>query len=958
MGCVIAAGPWCVEAVVTASRWYKCDLQVATPSWDFNLPSGSSYDFARDEDKTAFADRYMLRLQEQGVNVIALADHNSCNWLDVMRDAGKRHGIVVFPGVEVTSASGSDGAHLVLIGELGCTERDIDRVLNAVCGFEEDHPAFNPATGKPAPAPRTVDQILDKLPKGWLAIAPHAFNDNGIASKRTLQGDLRWKALHHDRLSAVDPGAIKADEREGSFNQRFRSRTLDGYPCLKSLSFVSTSDAYSLDSLGSRFTWIRMAEPTTESLRQAFLDHEARIICDWDDRLRSAPDPNLVDHAWIKDLVVGGPLGNSRTEINVSFDPRLNVIIGGRGAGKSTVVAAVRLLYSGLDGLPDNIAEEAKAFTEGVLGSAELFARHYLAISHEEQGARWSAAEGSKTERGGRFLPTSFPVRVLSQKELFERTARNHRDRFAASRHLLTMVDDALAADLVQTADYETEHGRAVNACLTAVAARISLQELVAKEPELRARHAELTRQVEAFGDGENQRERRQAEELQAEQKRVVAEALAFHDTVGQLTAAVRAALDNGAVTPVARDASGAGTAPARTRAQLAGIREALHAELVEVLDKADARIADALEVHKNSEWSRRVQRADQQLIDFQQRMQQLGIDPRTYLELLDAVADIQVRLDKLAVDAQRMPEAASVEQASWAELERVFERRRRRRERLLEDIASRSGSLRFSVKPHGNSSSWVREARELLGLRSDAFVDDVPKVADWIWSAPDGSWVERVQIWRNALVDNDYAQIRARVDSRSAWWSRLAKLDATLRFRLATIFPDDEVTMCFLRQGGKPDNDGDWQVVTTGSPGQRSAAMLSFVLHHGNEPLILDQPEDDLDTAWISQLIVPEIRKSRWKRQVIIVTHNANIPVNGDAENVIVLNNDGESIQVRTTAPGAPGEEAVVHAGPIELEHVRRDIQDILEGGTEAFKARERRYNNELGTYRAALHG
>lgn len=45
-------------------------------------------------------------------------------------------------------------------------------------------------------------------------------------------------------------------------------------------------------------------------------------------------------------------------------------------------------------------------------------------------------------------------------------------------------------------------------------------------------------------------------------------------------------------------------------------------------------------------------------------------------------------------------------------------------------------------------------------------------------------------------------------------------------------------------------------------------------------------------------------------------------------------------------------------HSGPIEVERVRLDIQNILEGGTEAFMARERRYNNELNTYRAALRG
>jgi len=129
---------------------------------------------------------------------------------------------------------------------------------------------------------------------------------------------------------------------------------------------------------------------------------------------------------------------------------------------------------------------------------------------------------------------------------------------------------------------------------------------------------------------------------------------------------------------------------------------------------------------------------------------------------------------------------------------------------------------------------------------------------------------------------------------------------------------------------------------------------MLSFVLHQGMEPLVLDQPEDDLDTEWISELVVRQLRASRWTRQVIVVTHNANIPVNADAERVVVLENKSDAIHVRTSEgeAGVP----VKHVGALENELVRSDIQRIMEGGVEAFVRRERRYNNEVNTYRLAM--
>ncbi len=182
--------------------------------------------------------------------------------------------------------SGSDGVHIIILGGPDRTQADFDALLSSACGFTEIHPRFDPVHGTPASSPRTLTQILDDLPDGYLAIAPHALNDNGVASADTVRGNLRWKALHHDRLAAIDVGDVRNIASETSWHARFARRELTDFPCLPGLAFVSTSDAYELDTLGSRYTWIRMARPTLEALRQASLDHEARIVCDWDRAIR------------------------------------------------------------------------------------------------------------------------------------------------------------------------------------------------------------------------------------------------------------------------------------------------------------------------------------------------------------------------------------------------------------------------------------------------------------------------------------------------------------------------------------------------------------------------------------------------------------------------------------------------------------------------------------------------
>jgi hypothetical protein len=282
---------------------------------------------------------------------------------------------------------------------------------------------------------------------------------------------------------------------------------------------------------------------------------------------------------------------------------------------------------------------------------------------------------------------------------------------------------------------------------------------------------------------------------------------------------------------------------------------------------------------------------------------------------------------------------------AAWHKIEGTLAERRNLRGNLLRDVSERSGRLDFELKRHRDIVGWSKSVRDLLNLRSDAFLEEVPQLAGWIWGAEDEiTQLTRWATWRDALASGMFHEIanRDNADLRGNWLKRLESMDETVRLRLATEIADDIVQIAFLKDGGKPDRDDDWQDITQGSPGQRTAAMLGFVLHHGDEPLVLDQPEDDLDTEWISKLVVRELRASRWKRQVIVVTHNANIPVNGDAERVIVLENAAGALQIRRT-------DTAEHCGAIEIQTVREDIQNIMEGGIRAFIQREKKYNNEV---------
>ncbi len=126
------------------------------------------------------------------------------------------------------------------------------------------------------------------------------------------------------------------------------------------------------------------------------------------------------------------------------------------------------------------------------------------------------------------------------------------------------------------------------------------------------------------------------------------------------------------------------------------------------------------------------------------------------------------------------------------------------------------------------------------------------------------------------------------------------------------------------LNDGG---NYKDSQSLSTG---QKCTTILPILLMESEKPLLIDQPEDNLDNRFISQTVVGSLRKVKTRRQLIFVTHNPNIPVLGDAGKVFVLESDG------TTA-------RVVKEGTVDA--CKAEIVTLLEGGEEAFKQRKERY-------------
>ena len=231
---------------------------------------------------------------------------------------------------------------------------------------------------------------------------------------------------------------------------------------------------------------------------------------------------------------------------------------------------------------------------------------------------------------------------------------------------------------------------------------------------------------------------------------------------------------------------------------------------------------------------------------------------------------------------------------------------------------------MQVEVTSAGNRDPLFQILRDEIGGRlSEAF--------DILAGEPQLSLTELIECWKrgpNALRDAYGFSINQA--------NRLADAPAEVLMRIEELdlLPTTSIRLNTAPTGADP----VWQSLEELSTGQKATAVLLLLLLESDAPLVVDQPEDDLDNRFITEGVVPRMREEKRRRQFIFSTHNANIPVLGDAELIMGLTPSGEAEHGKATIRPE-------HVGSIDALAVRELVEDILEGGKEAFETRRRKY-------------
>jgi predicted ATPase len=874
------------------ARFYRCALQVNPFAY-----------LIRHNKKTGFRNEaeynaaIVAACKEQRIEIIAVTDHyrirDSASLVQAAQDAG----IFAFKGFEAVT---KDGVHFLCLFDPSKADSVLERCIGE-CGVRDD-----------SAISRTGDkdcQGLLEAAKSWEAvcIAAHVAAEGGGLLKK-LSGQTRMNVWRSPALLAC---ALAGPAHEGPENLRHILLNIDPqHQRDRAVAIINAQDVNSPEELkrSGSTCFIKMSQVSVEALRQAFLDPISRIRLNSD--CQAEPHAEFVAIAW-----EGGFLRDSA----VHFNENLNVLVGGRGTGKSTLIESLRYVL-GLEPL----GEDAKKAHAGVLREVlKNGTKISLLVRSHKPSPRCYTIERTvpnppivKDEYG--TVLTLNPrevmrgVEVFGQHEISELTKSPEkltlllerfidRDPSAASRKA------KLRLDLERSRSRIGEVTSEIKAIDERLAALPSLEETLKRfqEAGLEGRLKEKSQVI-------------REERLLGVMAERLAPARTLRDELaGSLP------LDTAFLTLKALE----GLPNADVLVEAEAILSRLSVELQAIANRFEAvlKIADSELGAMRLRWEERRKVINATYENLLRELQKSKIDGEEFIRLrrqIEELRPLRERRDSLVrelaiQEGHRRQLLADWEDVKTAEF-RCIELAANKVTRKLKD------RVKVEVSMSGNKGPLERLLRDDVGGNLTTVLERLRDRTDM--SLPD--FALRCREGKDALIKfygfpPGGAERIAQSEPALFMLIEELELSATTKIELNTAI-----------DGASP----HWQQLEHLSTGQKATAVLLLLLLESEAPLVVDQPEDDLDNRFITEGVVPIMRDEKRRRQFVFSTHNANIPVLGDAELILGLGASGE---------GKDGQAMIrpEYMGSIDGQPVRELVEEILEGGKTAFEMRRLKY-------------
>lgn len=909
-------------------KWRKVDL---------HIHSGASYDCNISPE--ALVDEVI----KCGINLFSVTDHNCIDNISTIRqfvDLKKKQGIEIefLPGIEIRTDKGGHAIHVLVIfpehitkevlrdkflPDLTLTRTDIiNKGRENNPSLSEDE-AYNAGLKKKYANFETVVEVAKEL--GGIVVAAHPKGQNGIEEE--LDYTNTQNELICDLVKSMN--VMEVRRQQAQKDRDFYLNKNGNF--FRTMASIKNSDAHFIGAnpdnkddpriIGKHYTWIKMDTNNFNGLIQILYEPELRICI--------TEDKPPIKHPYIKKMKISG---GYYKELSFNFSAELNTIIGGRGSGKSVIVDLIRFAF----GKYDVFDYEYMDRLYNLLRTSNTVTLDLVDENGKLIPVSRTLELTKQTEKD--FIDNSIPVDLPWDVEIFgqgklklitKKVEEKLRliDEVGGMQHILEDIKIKVE-ELEENASKQVQHISDITKDVDVASSKTSIQksiqeiESLLKEPIL-----------QEFQQFEQQKKYfdliiKNLKSIIKEKEKFIKESTSFLKIVF----------------PIVED-------PVLN--QLKTISEKIFNEIEEQEKSGLERIKQIIEEVHAFKVSNRIwlevyrDKADEYTKYLQEHGMENILDETKKLknykdQLVEIENNIEPKIRKSIVDIKALQDE---------------------RQRLLQEYYSQNNLL---TEMRINTAKRLTEETKLIEVTISQG-KNFNKIRDFLIEVLTSKNVQKKQIENiiNAKIsgkklsqfikDKDLEGLihEANITSYTAGvlfgeFSGAINFDAlglspisNELFELELIQTNDEVEIKIFDTDEKK-----YKSFSRFSPGQQCSFLLSILLKASSKPLIIDQPEDELDWQYIEDFI-NKLRQSKCNcegssRQFIFVTHNQNIPVLADSEKVFKV----KHIPIDNDEGISRGD--IEACGGVERVSVKNAILS-LEGGEEAFKARGMKYGLKL---------
>ena len=844
---------------------------------DFHLHTNKDKEFTYTGEQNSFVNDYVSALKEANISVGVITNHNKfdIDEYKAIRKAAKKQDIFILPGVELTIKEGANGIHTLIAFNpdewLEGGNNHIQTFLTAAFATVRNPENRNT---KSVYDLKNVFEKLDAYGRDYFIIFAHVDQNSGL-------------------FSECKGGLLESLAGFASFRKRVlglqKSRTRDNLAkfercCGYLPALVEGSDPKTITDIGKgdKCTYLKVGEYSYSAIKIALQDYKDRVS-------ENIPDNK---HGFIESISFQGGKFDGQT---IMFSRELNTLIGIRGSGKSSVLEVVRYVLD----LP---AQMDKEYKESLVKNVFGYGGKATLSVIDKHGKRYSVSRifGERInvlDENGNDLNIN-PISLFDGVQYF-----GQKDLSGSADHENGLLEKLISGRIGKPSNLDS----CVNELVRTVEQLLDVSKIPQQMTEVTTLQTELEHKLSIF------EEKGVAEKLKKQS--------------GYATDTTKLDAVKNRIDAILRDIRNAFSKNAVASNALDGYCSDFNKDILDdvsaVLSLIDAQLTQIgsciAEIEKQSSCMKDI------ISHLKERTNSLADE---FAEIKREIKDETLDVDsfvKMTAELQKTKEKLkqlSEEASSKSKIEASFTKAiRERNDALLttyndykaetDRINQNQTELRIEITFKGDREGFKSQLKNDFkgtGISdskyqaiSDAFTDYAAIIEDWIIC--DGNKLKSI------VTSGEYVKLEDKL--RSQYEELLSRQ------------VENKVDIYYHRK-----------LLRQHSIGQRASALILFILtQDDNDIIFIDQPEDDLDNKVIYDEVITAITQKKPYMQFIFATHNANIPVLGDSERVLVVEFQETKIDVAQ--------------GNIDLDSTHKQIVDIMEGGKEAFNKRQLIYTS-----------